>query len=231
MMLMADNTFKRYELKYMLDREQYEQIMSEMIRYMQPDRFAHSQIINIYFDTPSHRLIRDSIERPVYKEKLRLRSYGVPDDDSEVFIELKKKYKSVVYKRRLEVPEQEAMDYLVGGQPLHEDCQIGREIDYFMQVYKDLEPAVVLSYERDSYKGIADPELRITFDYNILWQNDDLTLQKEPYGHKVIPEYKVLMEIKMAGGFPLWLSHLLTKYGAYKTSFSKYGEAYKQMVG
>lgn len=231
MMLMADNTFKRYELKYMLDREQYEQIMSEMIRYMQPDRFAHSQIINIYFDTPSHRLIRDSIEKPVYKEKLRLRSYGVPDDDSEVFIELKKKYKSVVYKRRLEVPEQEAMDYLVGGRPLHEDCQIGREIDYFMQVYKDLEPAVVLSYERDSYKGIDDPELRITFDYNILWQNDDLTLQKEPYGYKVIPEYKVLMEIKMAGGFPLWLSHLLTKYGAYKTSFSKYGEAYKQMVG
>lgn len=98
MMLMADNTFKRYELKYMLDREQYEQIMSEMIRYMQPDRFAHSQIINIYFDTPSHRLIRDSIEKPVYKEKLRLRSYGVPDDDSEVFIELKKKYKSVCTK-------------------------------------------------------------------------------------------------------------------------------------
>ena len=129
------------------------------------------------------------------------------------------------------MPEQEAMDYLVGGQPLHEDCQIGREIDYFMQVYKDLEPAVVLSYERDSYKGIDDPELRITFDYNILWQNDDLTLQKEPYGHKVIPEYKVLMEIKMSGGFPLWLSHLLTKYEAYKTSFSKYGEAYKQMVG
>ena len=231
MMLMADNTFKRYELKYMLTRYQYKQIKSEMIRYMQPDRFAHSQIINIYFDTPSHRLIRDSIEKPVYKEKLRLRSYGVPDDDSEVFIELKKKYKSVVYKRRLEVSEQEAMDYLVGGQPLHEDCQIGREIDYFMQVYKDLEPAVVLSYERDSYKGIDDPELRITFDYNILWQNDDLTLQKEPYGYKVIPEYKVLMEIKMAGGFPLWLSHLLTKYGAYKTSFSKYGEAYKQMVG
>lgn len=83
---MADNTFKRYELKYMLDREQYEQIMSEMIRYMQPDRFAHSQIINIYFDTPSHRLIRDSIEKPVYKEKLRLRSYGVPDDDSEVLL-------------------------------------------------------------------------------------------------------------------------------------------------
>lgn len=81
---MADNTFKRYELKYMLDRAQYGQIMSEMIRYMQPDRFAHSQIINIYFDTPSHRLIRDSIEKPVYKEKLRLRSYGVPDDDSEV---------------------------------------------------------------------------------------------------------------------------------------------------
>lgn len=228
---MADNTFKRYELKYMLTRYQYKQIKSEMIRYMQPDRFAHSQIINIYFDTPSHRLIRDSIEKPVYKEKLRLRSYGVPDDDSEVFIELKKKYKSVVYKRRLEVSEQEAMDYLVGGQPLHEDCQIGREIDYFMQVYKDLEPAVVLSYERDSYKGIDDPELRITFDYNILWQNDDLALQKEPYGYKVIPEYKVLMEIKMAGGFPLWLSHLLTKYGAYKTSFSKYGEAYKQMVG
>ncbi len=168
MMLMADNTFKRYELKYMLTRYQYKQIKSEMIRYMQPDRFAHSQIINIYFDTPSHRLIRDSIEKPVYKEKLRLRSYGVPDDDSEVFIELKKKYKSVVYKRRLEVSEHEAMDYLVGGQPLHEDCQIGREIDYFMQVYKDLEPAVVLSYERDSYKGMDDPELRITFDYNIL---------------------------------------------------------------
>ena len=230
---MADNTFKRYELKYMLDREQYEQIMSEMIRYMQPDRFAHSQIINIYFDTPSHRLIRDSIEKPVYKEKLRLRSYGVPDDDSEVFIELKKKYKSVVYKRRLEVPEQEAMDYLVGVLPvkLREEVQ-GRELFHggrLLQLDRSAGAGVVIVQLHQV--GIDDPELRITFDYNILWQNDDLTLQKEPYGHKVVPEYKVLMEIKMAGGFPLWLSHLLTKYGAYKTSFSKYGEAYKQMVG
>ena len=224
-------TFKRREIKYLLDDDEYNSLKERLQARLVEDEHGRSTICNIYYDTPDFRIIRKSLEKPVYKEKLRLRSYGVPDDDSEVFIELKKKYKSVVYKRRLEVPEQEAMDYLVGGQPLHKDCQIGREIDYFMQIYKDLEPAVVLSYERNSYKGIDDPELRITFDYNILWQNDDLTLQKEPYGHKVIPEYKVLMEIKMAGGFPLWLSHLLTKYGAYKTSFSKYGEAYKQMVG
>lgn len=227
---MADNTFKRYELKYLLDRKQYEQIMCEMIRRVQPDRFAHSQIMNIYFDTPSHRIIRDSIEKPVYKEKLRLRSYGVPGEDSKVFIELKKKYKSVVYKRRLETTEKEAMDYLIKGKELPENCQIGREIDYFMHVYKDLKPSVVISYARDSYKGIQDEELRITFDYNILWQNDDLTLLREPWGHSVIPENQVLMEIKTARGFPLWLSHLLTKNNAYKTSFSKYGAVYSQMI-
>lgn len=226
----TDYIFKRHELKYMLSRAEYEKLMAEVIRYVKPDKFAHSRIINIYFDTPSKRIIRDSIEKPVYKEKLRLRSYGVSSDNSEVFIELKKKYKSVVYKRRLETTEHEAMDYLMGGMPLHEDSQIAREIDYFMQVYKDLEPSVVLSYERDSYRGIDDPELRITFDYNVLWQNDSFTLKEEPHGNRVIPEYKILMEIKAQDALPLWLTHLLAENEIYRTSFSKYGTAYTQMI-
>ena len=138
--------FKRYEMKYMLTKEQKELVLQAMAEYMKPDEFGRSTICNIYFDTPDYQLIRRSLEKPVYKEKLRVRSYGKAKEDGTVFVELKKKYKGVVYKRRISTSEKEAMAYLIQGEELSKQSQITDEISYFKQMYQGLQPAVYLSY-------------------------------------------------------------------------------------
>ena len=224
------NTFKRYELKYLLTKEQKEIIQKAMIPYMKGDEYGRSTICNIYFDTPDSLLIRRSLEKPVYKEKLRVRSYGRAKHESTVFVELKKKYKSVVYKRRISTTEREAMQYLCAGIPLAKQSQITEEIDYVCELYRNLQPAVFLSYEREAFYGMEDGELRITFDENILWRNEDISLCSQVYGNSILEPGYCLMEIKIAGAMPLWLAQLLAEHHIYQTSFSKYGCAYKDMI-
>ncbi len=224
------NTFKRYELKYLITKKQKQMIQEAFGAYMKGDEYGKSTICNIYFDTPDSLLIRRSLEKPVYKEKLRVRSYGRATEDSEVFVELKKKYKSVVYKRRINATEQNAMDYLCKGVPLPKQSQITEEIDYACELYRDLQPAVYLSYEREAFYGKEDRELRITFDENILWRNENISLCSEVYGEPILKPGYVLMEIKIAEAMPLWLVKLLSDNHIYKTSFSKYGCAYQEML-
>lgn len=143
--------FKRYEIKYMLTQEQKQNVLQAMEPYMALDRYGRTTIRNLYFDTDNYRLIRRSIDKPAYKEKLRVRSYAQAEAGSTVFVELKKKYQSVVYKRRIALPEAEAMRWLAGEHPCPKDTQISREVDYFLWYYKTLRPAVFLSYERKAY--------------------------------------------------------------------------------
>ena len=222
--------FKRYELKYLLTSEQKKVVLHAMEPHMQPDRYGHTTIRNVYFDTNDYRLVRRSIEKPTYKEKLRLRSYVQATPESVVFAELKKKYKHVVYKRRLSMTEQTATAWLCGKteQPLQ--TQIACEIDYFLRFYGTLHPTVFLSYEREAYYTYADDGFRVTFDENILCRNHDLSLCSEIYGSSLLPQDKVLMEIKCSGGIPLWMTRVLTREHIYKTSFSKYGTAYQTML-
>lgn len=224
------NTFKRYELKYLITKKQKQIIQEAFGAYMKNDEYGRSTICNIYFDTLDSLLIRRSLEKPVYKEKLRVRSYGRATEDSEVFVELKKKYKSVVYKRRVNATEQEAMEYLCKGVPLPKQSQITEEIDYAFEFYKDLRPSVYLSYEREAFYGKEDRELRITFDENILWRNEEISLCAEVYGEPILKPGYALMEIKIAEAMPLWLVKLLSDNHIYKTSFSKYGCAYQEML-
>lgn len=221
--------FKRYELKYMLDEKQKQTILTAMAPFMKADKYGKTTIRNIYFDTDSYAIIRRSIEKPAYKEKLRIRSYRQAGSGSTVFVELKKKYKSVVYKRRISLPEDEVMRWLCesgGGR----DTQISREVDYFMSLYGDLHPAVFLSYERDAFYSKEDSDFRVTFDENILCRTDDISLKSEVYGDPILPKGKTLMEIKCSGGMPLWMARLLSSEKLYKTSFSKYGTYYREFI-
>lgn len=222
------DTFKRYEMKYLLSSWQKDALCAAMMPYMEPDEYGRSSIMNIYYDTPDHLLIRRSLEKPVYKEKLRLRSYGIASADTGVFIELKKKYKGIVYKRRISAGESEAMNYLNRGIPLQQDNQILREIEYFRSFYRELKPSMVISYEREAYRGIFQPELRMTFDENILWREEALSLRVGPYGTSILKRGQVLLEIKVSGAMPLWLAAKLSELGVFGTSFSKYGNAYLQ---
>ena len=222
--------FKRYELKYLLTQQQKERILSAMEPYMALDQYGRTTIRNIYFDTDNYRLIRRSIEKPAYKEKLRIRSYQKAKPESTVFVELKKKYDSVVYKRRMSLSEEEALDWVTGKMHCKEETQISDEIDYFLHYYETLHPVVFLSYEREAYFCKDGGDFRVTFDDNILCRQEDLSLESDVWGTPILEEGKVLMEIKCSGGIPLWMAHVLSQEHVYKTSFSKYGTAYQTMI-
>lgn len=221
--------FKRYELKYLLDEKQKEAVLNAMKPYMELDEYGRSTIRNIYFDTDDYRLIRRSIEGPIYKEKLRLRSYRQTGGKDYIYVELKKKFDSIVYKRRIKLEEGVAMDCLCNGKPIPIDTQISREIDYFCRYYSGILPRVFLSYEREAFYSLDGSDFRVTFDENIFYRQDRLSFEEPPDGNAILSKGMTLMEIKTSGGIPLWLTGCMTEQHIYKTSFSKYGRAYMQI--
>ena len=221
--------FKRSEKKYLLDVEQYREISKRIKAFMTADKYGLSTICNIYYDTESFELIRRSIDKPCYKEKLRVRSYGVPRENDLVFVEIKKKYNGIVYKRRVSMVLSEAVDYLENRNRPKAENQIFREIDYFINYYNP-RPAVYLAYDRLAYYGNVDNNVRVTFDTNIRSRSYDLSLAAGDYGEKLLKEGQYLMEIKIAGAMPMWMVEILSDMKLYPTTFSKYGNIYAKSI-
>lgn len=223
------NSFQRVELKYLLTPEQYRALRRGMEPYVRPDIYSHYTICSIYCDTEDFSIVRASLEKPVYKEKLRLRSYGVPGSRDTAFVELKKKYDGVVYKRRVTVTAAQAAEAVWTGK-LRQSDQICREINWFLHVWQP-QPAAYIGYDREAWSGRDDPELRITFDTNLRGRNWDLDLRAGDFGELLLPQDSILMELKFTGGAPLWLARLLSDNGIRPASFSKYGSYYKALMG
>ena len=236
-------SFARIETKYHVPCDTYGLLLEELKDYIKPDVYGDTRIYNIYYDTPDYRLIRRSIEKPVYKEKLRLRTYKVPDADTSAFVEIKKKYEGIVYKRRISLPYSEAKRHLDYGIPFQSadhvrgnvtesftDTQIEHEIDSMVGYYKRLRPGMIISYDRLAFQGIEDPGFRVTFDKNIRWRDSDMDLRSGGYGTLILPEEERLMEIKIAGAMPIEIARILSKLNIYKTSFSKYGRGYARKL-
>ena len=224
----VQSCFQRYEKKYLLTPAQYRAIRRGMAPYMTPDAHPKYSISNIYYDTENFDLIRASLEKPVYKEKLRLRSYGVPSGGDAVFVELKKKYDGVVYKRRITMQMQEAARCLQGTQRQN-GSQIGREIDWFFRFYRPT-PKAFIAYDREAWAAADGGELRITFDTALRVRSNELDLRYGDHGVPLLDDDVILMEIKIPGTAPLWLSRLLSENGIFPTTFSKYGTYYKDFV-
>ena len=222
-------SFKRYEKKYLLSAAQYARVLEQLRPHIEPDEYFQSTVCSLYYDTADCTLIRRSIERPVYKEKLRLRSYGVPAPETPVFVELKKKYKGVVYKRRVTAPAGLAARWLAGEAEPPEDGQMEREIDWFVRQYRPV-PRAFIACERTAWRAVEDPELRVTFDERLRWREQDLDLCAGSEGEPLLAEGEVLMELKIPQAAPLWLARLLSEDGLFPTSFSKYGTAYKEHI-
>lgn len=226
---MADldgHTFQRVEKKYLLTAEEYERLYARLSPYIQMDQYGLHTICNIYYDTDQFELVRHSIEKPPYKEKLRLRSYGIPQMDGEVFLEIKKKWEGIVYKRRISMNLEEAKAYLEEGRPLGQSGQIEREIDYFIQFYQP-KPKLYIAYDREAYFAGEDETLRITFDRNIRSREEDLQLELGDAGKLLLDRGCRLMEIKVSAAYPMWLVNILSELKIYPISFSKYGDIYK----
>ena len=220
------DVFERIETKYLLSEIQYRELMKRLEPIAAVDSYGKTSILNIYYDTPDFKLIERSLEKPMYKEKLRLRTYGIPGDDTNAFIEIKKKFKGIVYKRRISMPYGKAIGYLEGKNRPDKESQISSEIDYFLKYYKGIRPAMAISYDRIAMAGINDPELRITFDTNIRWRTDRLSLKYGNVGKEILLPGQHLMELKIAGAMSMEMAHILDELNIRKTSFSKYGRGY-----
>ena len=220
--------FERVERKFLLTPRQYEGLMRVLPEYMQVDQYGESAILSLYLDTDDSLLIRRSLEKPVYKEKLRLRSYGVPREMDNVFLEVKKKVRGVVYKRRICLPLAQAMECLAQGSVPAAGGQIGREIAYMLRRYR-LRPAVLLAYDRTAYAELepSPNRLRITIDRDIRSRQTDLDLRLGAAGELLLAPGMRLMEIKTAHAIPLWLCAVLDQNEIRPTSFSKYGRVYE----
>jgi hypothetical protein len=222
--------FCRVEKKYLLNAALCAEFLEEIASYIRPDEYGKSTVCSLYLDTPDRVLIRNSIdakgiEKVSYKEKLRIRSYGNAAAEIKVFLEIKKKYKGVVYKRRLSTTWEKALRYLETREKPRES-QIMEEIDYAMSYYGQVAPAMYVACEREAFVLKEDPNLRITFDTMVRARDTRLSLAEGCDGDLLLPEDAVLMEIKTAGAMPLWLAHVLDKYRIFPTSFSKYGTAH-----
>lgn len=222
----AITVMKRYELKYLMDGKQTDLLKKQLAGRLQADAYGLTTIASLYYDTPEGRLVRASLEKPAYKEKLRLRSYGLATESSPVYLELKRKAEGIVYKRRIETSLSQAEQFMAGADALRGDPQIRKELAYFRDFYRNLAPACLILYDRRAYcDGCGD--LRLTIDERPRYRMEDLSLTRSLEGLPLLDEGWSILEIKVQGGMPLWLSALLNEAGLYKSSFSKYGEAYR----
>jgi len=222
--------FRRIEKKYLINKEQYLKLQEKIKEYMEEDQYGKSTICNVYFDTDKFELISHSIDKPFYKEKVRLRSYHIPTQESNVFLEIKRKYDGVVGKRRIELSLEDFNHYFENGTvPKNTNHQILEELNYYFKKYH-LKPAMYVSYERIAYFQKDNPEFRLTFDNNVVAREYDLNLEKGTYGKQILNDDKYIMEIKTLNSIPLWLVNELNECNITPGSFSKYGTAYEKLI-
>ncbi len=226
---MANEVFRRKEIKYILTQEQYKSLLHVINNHIEKDKYYKSTICNIYYDTSNYDLIRHSLDKPTYKEKVRLRSYEVPKLDSNVFLEIKKKYAGIVGKRRIEIKLKDFYDYLKTGELNNSNEQIKKEIDYCFKLY-NLEPKLFLAYDRLSYYDKDDINFRITFDTNIRSREDNLRLEKGDKGKLYFDDDLIVMETKALNAYPMWFVKALSELKLYPGSFSKYGSIYSKKL-
>lgn len=224
------NVFERHEKKYMLTEMQFRQVYGGLADIAKPDEFGQYPICSIYYDTEDFRAIRLAEKKSSYKEKLRIRSYGIPSDDTKVYVELKKKFDGISYKRRVSLPFSVAEDWLEYGEvPNNKNQQIVNEIEWFLHRYNP-QPVMLLSYDRIALCGRYDKNLRITFDKNVRFRDYDLTFRKGNSGTDILPANTYLMELKTSGPIPVEIANLLSRSEVYPVSFSKYRNAHFLMV-
>ena len=234
---MAIEVFNRHEKKYQLDYDKFYKLKNDISDYMELDknnkRGKSYVIANLYYDTEDSYLIRHSLQKPTYKEKLRLRTYGVPDENKKVFLEIKKKVNGTVNKRRSSIVLNDAYAFLeTGDMPElapYMNGQVLKEVDYILEK-KILKPKVYLAYDRTAYFSIEDQDLRISFDSDIRYRENHLRLEEGDFGKLILPKESYLMEIKTSKAMPTWICNLLSKHKIYSSSFSKYGYVYQNCI-
>lgn len=225
----VQKTFRRIEKKYLLSGDQYDELFAVVSDRLKADEYGKTAILSLYYDNSSYELLGKSVDSPMYKEKFRVRSYGVPNDESKVFAEIKKKYDGVVYKRRVQGTYRQIQELLDGRAVSDEDLQIQKEIMWMAGRYS-LSPVAFIGYDRTAYTSQTDPGFRLTVDSDIRYRLTDLDLRSGDIGMPLREQGFRIMEIKTAGNMPMWLTEILSEKKIYSGSFSKIGTCFKEII-
>lgn len=241
---MAIMSFCRYEKKFLVSAETMSRFVEKIAPYVTTDPYCiggkEYSICNIYYDNDNHDVITHSLSKPKYKEKLRVRSYGVPTLDSKAFVELKKKVNGLTLKRRATLKLNEVYEYFeTGKRPdnlKYINRQVLSEVDYYLSTH-DVRPAVYIAYDRTAYFANDDKSIRITVDRNIRTRRHDLRLELGDEGEPLLEKWVKfkgldienprLIEIKVSTSFPLWLANALSSEEMRMRPFSKYGNEFR----
>ncbi len=219
------DVFKRIEQKYILSKIEYDKMQKIIDKYFLKDIYYDNKIYNIYFDNDNKDIVINSLEKPRYKRKLRVRSYGIPKNDDTIYFEIKKKYNGMVYKRRVMLTLLEYNNYINKGILPGRDMQIMKEIDYIIKYYK-LHPYMFLAYDRLSYYCKNNINFRITFDSNLRSRYDKLELNNSNLDELYFENNNYIMEVKCINSLPMWFVSYLSDNKIYPVSFSKIGNIY-----
>lgn len=235
---MDTKVIDRIEKKYLITSKQKEAFLKQIAENMEKDGYFISEVFNLYFDTDNYDLIIQSIDQPVFKEKLRARSYGGYD---RVFLEIKTKLRgkeyNVGHKRRIMITHKDFEQFALRKKTLAElsqravetadDLQIAKEVDYLVERF-DLKPKIMVAYDRESYKG--EDGLRITFDENLRYRTTNLKFNRPKRGKMYFEgERNIIMEVKAHGVLPLWLVRTMSEQKAFPQQFSKVGKIYTKI--
>lgn len=220
---MYDNIFRRVEQKYIINKYQMDELLKRIDNYIEKDEYYQSKISNIYFDNDNNDFLIESLEKPNFKVKVRLRSYNTPTMNDYVFLEIKDKVNGIVGKRRIKLTLKEFYEYI--NDHKIKNTQIMKELDYYFKLF-NLKPSIFVAYDRLSYKEKNNKGLRITIDSNLRSRYDDLKLESGNFGNNYFNDELYIMEIKVLGAIPLWLVGNLSDLKIYPTSFSKVGSIY-----
>ena len=224
------NVFSRNEKKYLITQAQADQLIEVLADNMKRDIYGEYWVQNLYFDTENWDIIQTSMEKPYYKEKIRLRCYGMPETTDRMFLEFKKKCSGVVHKRRLPILPTDISEYSIDEILSKDNSQIAKELAYHIHRTGVIEKFYI-SYYRQAFAGINDEGLRLTIDSNISYRLDTLCFTEPHVGCPILGPSTFLLEIKTPLSIPLWLAHLLCKLGIFSTSFSKYAACFTHWTG
>lgn len=217
--------FSRNEKKYQITQHKAAQLVEAISNKMKPGKYGTYWVQNLFFDTDNWDIIHTSMEKPHYKEKMRLRCYGTPETTDRMFLEFKKKYDGVVYKRRFPIVPAELANYTINEILSRANTQIAKELVYHIQ-QKGVTEKFYISYNRQEFTGVHDEDLRLTIDSNISYRLDSLFFTQPQLDCSALDPNKFLLEIKMPLSIPLWLSHILSDLGIFASSFSKYAACF-----
>jgi SPX domain protein involved in polyphosphate accumulation len=234
----------RYELKYLIRREQIEALVAELSQTLQVD--AHGgpggsyPITSLYYDTPDYKAYWDKLDGHRSRRKVRVRVYGdtTITPETPAFLEVKQRINKLMRKRRVALPYADALDFDNYHELGLRRAEQGSTLDqsllheaYYLYRTLQLRPSCVVTYDRLAFEGDARaPDLRITLDTNLRGRIRDLSLLTELPGGRsggatdqqiLGPEYAVL-EVKANQNVPRWVAQLTARHRCTFYRISKY---------